>query len=79
MNTNGHYLAAILEIFSDSANPARFLPVCRQILTAGSVWFLSSICWHRMSTSSVRFLAICWRQILQILYEICCLSGIWNL
>jgi len=38
MDTNEHYLAAILEIFSDSADPAQFLlPVCRQILTAGSV------------------------------------------
>jgi len=36
MDTNGHYLAAILEVFSDSADSARFLSlVCRQILTAG--------------------------------------------
>jgi len=57
MNTNGHYLA-ILEVFSNSADPARFLlrTICRQILTAGSVWFLSPICWHRMSTRSGRFL-----------------------
>jgi len=43
---NGHYLAAILEEFSDSANPARFR---RYILTADSVWFLSPICWQILS------------------------------
>jgi len=33
MDINEHYLAAILEVFSDSAEPARFLPlVCCQIL-----------------------------------------------
>jgi len=70
IDTNRYYLVAILKVFSDSANPTRFLPlVCRQILTADSVWFLSPICCHRMSTNSVRFLAVnCQhRQILQIL------------
>jgi len=38
---NEYYLATVLQIFSDSADPARFLPpVCRQILTTDSVWFL---------------------------------------
>jgi len=41
----------ILEVSSDSVDPARFLlSVCRQILTVGFVRFLSPICWHRMST-----------------------------
>jgi len=39
MNTNGHYLA-IMEVFSDSTDPARFLlPVCRQILIAVNLLF----------------------------------------
>jgi len=57
MDTNKHYIAIIMEVFSDSADPAQFLlSVCRQILITGFVWFLSPICWHRMSTSFVRFL-----------------------
>jgi len=81
MDMNKYYLAAILEVFSDSADPARFLPlICCQILTADSVWFLSPICWHRMSTNFVIFLiANCrHRQILQILCKIYYLSGIWK-
>jgi len=81
MDTNRYYLAAILEVFSDSADLARFLPlVRRQILTVNSIWFLSLICWHRMSTNSVKFLAAICRhcQILQILCEIYCLSEIYN-
>jgi len=31
MDTNRYYLAAILEVFSDSTDPAHFLPLCHQI------------------------------------------------
>jgi len=48
-NINGHYLAVVLQVFSDSANLARFLPpICHQVPLAGSVWFLTPICWHRI-------------------------------
>jgi len=53
MDTNGHYLAAILEVFGDSASdPARFLLTSLPSdFDSSSVWFLSPICWrHRMST-----------------------------
>jgi len=36
MDTNGRYLATILEVFSDSADSARFLP-------SDSVWFLANL------------------------------------
>jgi len=47
---NEHFLAAVLQIFSNSADPARFLPpIYHQVSLAGSVWFLTPICWQRMS------------------------------
>jgi len=49
-NINEHFLAAVLQIFSNSTDPARFLPpIYYQVPLAGSVWFLIPICWHRMS------------------------------
>jgi len=78
MDTNGHYLATILKVFSDNANPVRFLPsVCHQILNQVLFYFYRQFA-DRMSTNAVRFLAaVCrYRQILQILYKICWLSGV---
>jgi len=46
---NEHILAAVLQIFSNSADPARFLPpIYHQVPLVDSVWFLTPICWHRM-------------------------------
>lgn len=42
-DTNGHCLQAISHVFSDNADPTRFLP---------------PICWHRISIDFVKFLAI---------------------
>jgi len=59
--TDINYLAAVLQIFNDSANPARFLPpICHQVPLIGSLWFLTPICWYKMSN---RFCQIFWRQI----------------
>jgi len=70
MDTNGHYLATILEVFSDNANPARFLLlVCCQFWQQVLFDFYRQSV-GRMSTSSVRFLAAVYRhrQILRILW-----------
>jgi len=39
MDLNGHFLVAILEVFNDSADPTRFLPICRQILQVLFVFY----------------------------------------
>jgi len=44
------YLAAILQVFNDRSDPARFLPpICYQVPLIDSIWFLTPICWHRIS------------------------------
>jgi len=59
----GYYLATVLQVFSDSADLAQFLPlICHQVPLASSFWFLTRVWRHHL--------------ILQILCEICCLSVI---
>jgi len=42
------YLAAVLQVFNDSVDSAR-PSICYQVPLTDSIWFLTSICWHRMS------------------------------
>jgi len=46
---NRHYLTAVLQVFSNNADLARFLPpICHQV-PLGFIWFFTPNGWYRMS------------------------------
>jgi len=49
MNVNEHFLAAVLQIFSNSADPARFLPPIYHPGSISRFFDFWPICWYRMS------------------------------